>query len=79
LKKRFCLPFIFCLLSLLTVMSACGKQEQPAKTTGAEPIRITIAGGEPSGIFYMLLNGMTECVNKEYPGFHGCGKTCGAL
>lgn len=67
MKKSFLLSLSSCLLLLsLFLVSACAKQQAGPKDT--DPIKATIAGGEPSGAWYMLLNGVTECVNKSYPG-----------
>jgi TRAP transporter TAXI family solute receptor len=54
------------LLLLLVVLTACGKKEQPAADT--QPLKITFAGGSPSGFWYMVSNGVAECINRSYPG-----------
>ncbi|MBN2285897.1 MAG: TAXI family TRAP transporter solute-binding subunit [Tissierellales bacterium] len=32
------------------------------------PINISVLGGSPSGVFFMIVNGISECINKTYPG-----------
>lgn len=70
MKKSFLLSLLFsCLLLLLLVLiSSCAKQQQVTASKVNQPIKATIGGGEPSGSWYMLLNGVTECINKSYPG-----------
>jgi TRAP-type uncharacterized transport system substrate-binding protein len=69
MKKHYLLLVIlFLSMMLMLVILACTKKEQPAKPAGAEPLKVTFAGGEPSGVWYMLLNGVIECVNRSYPG-----------
>lgn len=48
--------------------AACGKQNQPVYTADSQPLKMTFAGGQASGTWYMLTNGITECINKTYPG-----------
>lgn len=67
MKNKFILSLFTCLLLLsMFLVSACAKQQAESKDTS--PVKATIAGGEPSGAWYMLLNGITECINKSYPG-----------
>lgn len=70
MKKNFRLPIVLCLLLLLAVFTAaCGKQNQPAnQAAGSQPLKLTFAGGQASGTWYLLTNGITECINKTYPG-----------
>lgn len=50
------------------LLAACGKQNQPVYTADAQPLKLTFAGGQASGTWYLLTNGITECINKTYPG-----------
>lgn len=68
MKKRywgfsFTLIFIF-IFSLPLVYSEKGT---PIQTMDREPLKITFIGGSPSGVWYMILNGVTVSINKSYP------------
>jgi TRAP transporter TAXI family solute receptor len=70
MKRNFGLRLILLLLlCTLFLISACGKKEQPAaKYSDNQPLKITFAGGAPNGVWYIVTNGVTECVNRSYPG-----------
>ena len=46
---------------------ACGNQGSDTAKKGREPINVKIIGASPTGVLYMVLNGVSECVNKSYP------------
>lgn len=69
MKRIFRLPIVLCLLFLLAMLTtACGKQNQPVYTADSQPLKLTFGGGAPSGTWYLITNGVSECVNKSYPG-----------
>ncbi len=58
------------LIALLT-MTACGGQtaEEPKETPDSEaPVKATLAGGSTTGMLFVVCSGITECVNRSYPG-----------
>lgn len=60
---------IVCLLLLLIVIPACGKQNQHAnQAVDSQPLKLTFGGGAAGGILYLSTNGISECINKSYPG-----------
>lgn len=38
------------------------------KNVDRSPLKVTFIGGSSSGIWYMVLNGVTICINKSFPG-----------
>lgn len=68
------------LIILLLAATACGGPAEPAgqesadgaeeatSSYGSDPIDITMLQGNPSGVWFMLSNGLSECLNKSYPG-----------
>ncbi len=55
-------------LLLLTLLVGCGNQETIKTESENEPIDITIFGGSPTGVWFMISNGISECINSSYPG-----------
>lgn len=55
-------------LGLMLSAAACGNQDSQGVQEGREPLNIKILGASPTGVMYMILNGVSECVNKSYPG-----------
>lgn len=70
MKKNFRLPIVLCLLLLLAVFTAaCGKQNQPAiQAVDSQPLKLTFGGGSAGSTWSLITNGVSECVNKSYPG-----------
>lgn len=70
------------LVIALAVMSACASPEAPepdipeqelseaelVTTISDEPVSTTLLQGTPTGVWFMLSNGISECLNKTYPG-----------
>lgn len=62
LKKQAFILFLFVLsLSSLTPAAIAEKMDR-------SPLKITFLGGAPSGVWYMVQNGVTMCISKSYPG-----------
>lgn len=70
MKNIFRFSITLCLLILFPlIITACGKQNMPEKPDiESTPLKITFAGGQPGGTYYMLASGIAESVNKTYPG-----------
>lgn len=67
--KRFVLLLMFCLLLCLPIpATTAGKQDSTVDQPNREPLRIKFIGGSPNGTWYMVMNGVTECINRSYPG-----------
>lgn len=65
------------LLLLLVVITGCGKNTPKETTTvpqnsassyNSAPVNTTLIQGSPSGVLLMMGNGISECLNKTYPG-----------
>lgn len=69
-KKRGTRIIALLLISTALVLSAvaCGSQSTESAQTGREPLDINMLGASPTGTLYMVLSGISECVNKSYPG-----------
>lgn len=70
------IPILMLLIALLMVIG-CNKTEQTNPGEGQEssnipfgtaPVNTTLIQGTPSGVLFMLSNGIAECLNKTYPG-----------
>ncbi|MEA4892350.1 MAG: TAXI family TRAP transporter solute-binding subunit [Peptococcaceae bacterium] len=81
MKKRNKLISLICICVslLMMVLSACGQntanqtpapQGQPdnGAAAAADPLKVTFAGSSPGGVWYMVMGGVTESINKSYPG-----------
>lgn len=51
-------------LLLLVLLAGCKNQE----VVKDDVIDITIIGGSPAGVYFMVANGISECINASYPG-----------
>jgi uncharacterized protein len=67
---------VMLVLSLLA-MTSCGTPDDASQESvqgdvssafDASPIQTTLLQGGPSGVWFMLSNGISECVNTTYPG-----------
>jgi hypothetical protein len=66
----------------IPLLSGCGQTttaQEPTQTQAAnnattstaveaKPLKITFAGSSPGGVWYMVMGGVTETINKSYPG-----------
>jgi len=64
--------FTLILVAVLILMG-CGANgsesiEEPSADEESETIDITMLGGSPTGVWYMVTTGISECVSKTYPG-----------
>lgn len=64
MKKRGILAVLLALLMVLPLLAGCGAK-QAAKL---DTLRVTFAGSSPGGVWYMVMGGVTETINKSYPG-----------
>ena len=60
--------FFMLIILLLSLMGGCGNPEADTVESQNEPIDITIFGGSPTGVWFMISNGVSECINSSYPG-----------
>lgn len=68
--KAYILLCVFLILSLV-LLTACGggqPQKQEQKPAGLQPLKVTFAGSSPGGVWYMVMNGISECITRSYPG-----------
>jgi hypothetical protein len=68
------------LIAVLVLLSGCsmggGEKSESGDNGNAgiqssmdnEPIEVTMLGGSPTGTWYMVTTGISECINKSYPG-----------
>lgn len=71
------MPVIILLICFILIIGGCSAQkvsEPAAASPDAEnqvetaPLNLTLAGGSTNGVWYMVSNGISECINKSYPG-----------
>lgn len=56
-------------LALVFFLGGCGNNDIDSSSEIEEDIlNITMLGGSPTGVWYMVTTGISECVNKTYPG-----------
>lgn len=56
-------------LALVFFLAGCGSNDIDSSSQIEEDIlNITMLGGSPTGVWYMVTTGISECVNKTYPG-----------
>lgn len=63
---------------VMIVLAGCGNQnpkpeaksdtKSDTKPASAQPLRVTFAGSSPGGVWYMVMGGVTETINRSYPG-----------
>jgi len=70
-KKPLKLALISLLLFMVVVSAACAASDaggSPQEAGSDGPVKATLAGGSPTGMLFMVCTGVSECVNKSYPG-----------
>lgn len=70
MNNRYIRIIILLLVSagLMVSTIACGNQETDNPQSGREPVNIKVLGASSTGVMYMVLSGVSECVNKSFPG-----------
>ncbi|WP_422447700.1 TAXI family TRAP transporter solute-binding subunit [Thermoanaerobacterium sp. DL9XJH110] len=83
-KRWSVLVLLIAALLIMTMVTACGSNSQNDKNnTGSKinetqnnenqnsnrkPIRVTFAGSSPGGVWYMVMSGVAETINRSFPG-----------
>ena len=62
------------LILVMIALTGCGNQntkpeaKSDTKSASAQPLQVTFAGSSPGGVWYMVMGGVTETINRSYPG-----------
>ena len=68
-KKSFKLILAMLVVVLVVVLTACAAKDTASDPSNPdEPVIATLVGGSPNGTWFMVSTGVSECVNRSYPG-----------